>query len=171
MICKHEVTDYIRCPFCGADPKYLFNPAEFFNYSLDLNSLNEREMENLLTTLELEQTNVLFYRELEDRFSNNLELESYFRHTRRHEEYHRDEIMDILGVEEDIEVDTLEIPDSKIEIFTKAEEIEEDAVSFYEQAIEETDKMVLKEIYNAFITAENYHIDIFKFLSILEENR
>jgi len=172
LICRHEVSSgSARCPFCGAGTEFLVNPAEYFNYDDGLGELTEVETENLIKTLDLEQKNVLFYRELEDRFSDDLELESYFRHARRQEEYHRDEAKSLLGIEDEVEVDALTIPNTTLDVLMKAKEIEEEAISFYTVAKDQTDKIELIGLYDAFIDAENYHIDIFDFLRLLEERR
>jgi len=166
LICAHEVSAPAkpnRCPFCGANIEYLLNATEYYQY--ELGSLSDDELEDLETTLELEISNAVFYQEAED-MTEDLEIESYYRYFRRHEGYHRDEIMDILGVDdwETVDVELLELPGDHEDIFEKSIEIEQQAISFYITARNRTDNETLVSIYSALIGAEGYHTEFFDYL-------
>lgn len=161
-----------RCPFCAFNYKYLVNPAEFFNYQVSIEDLDDKEVRDIITSFELEIENINFYKEAEEQV-NNLELESYFRHLRRHEEYHRDELADIIGVNDynTIEVEEISLPSRELDIFEKAIRVEKEAIEFYESAREYTNNGTLKYIYDGLIEAEKYHIEIFEWLQFLYQNR
>ena len=171
LFCKHEVGERVEyCPYCGASKVYLVNPAEFFNYRVNIDNLSDMEVSDLIKTLELEIDNADFYRKAEE-FSDSLEYETYYRYLRRHEEYHVDEIAKIIGVSNIDAVDTegLELPDNHRDIFIKSTEIEERAIDFYNTAKERAGNKTLEYIYEALIEAEEYHVDIFEFLKYKSE--
>lgn len=166
--CDHELTEYGICPFCNAPTEAIIHPSEWFEWQID--GLGRVEGRQLIRTLRLEQKNLIFYEELEEQ-APTAEMEAYFRHLRRVEEYHRDEAANILGVDpESLEIDELEIPDDFISVLEKSKEVEEEAIEHYETALSRAEEIGEEDLvffYECLIFAENKHIDIFNWLKPL----
>ncbi len=168
LFCKHEVAENVTvCPYCGASGIFMVSPDRFFHY--DIEGLSEIEEEDLLVTFGLEKANMEFYKEAEDMANDegDYDLEGYYRYGRRHESYHLDEAAAVLGVDpdtEDIEYDSLELPETHDEIFLKARRAEQDAAAFYTTAQNRANHEDLIAFYQALIDAEIHHINMFNYL-------
>jgi len=168
--CDHELTEYGICPFCNAPTEAIIHPSEWFEWQIE--ELDSTALEHLVKTLRLEQKNLIFYQELEERAPTN-EMKAYFRHLRRVEEYHRDEVAGLLEIDyEELEIEELKIPDDFIEVLKKSKEVEKKAIEHYEIALshaKEIEEEDLVFFYECLIFAENKHIDIFNWLKPLVE--
>ena len=172
LFCHHETNELGVCPYCGSPAEFLVNPAEYYHHNLKYENLEEFEVDDLITTLRLEIANFEFYQEAEE-WTDSEEWRSYFRYSRRHESYHRDEVGDILNVVDfgAIDYEELVLPDSNLEIFKKSIEVENNAIVLYEEFRERATNPILRDIYESLIQAELHHVDIYSFLDNMKQRR
>jgi len=151
-----------RCPHCGVDEKYLVSPKDYIHYEEVI--VSDETRVNLETALDLEVECESLYRCMEEKAENRIS-ESYFRRLARHEEKHKDELAEMLGVSEPdlVEVECL---DNDIDNFKLAYEAELKVIEHYKESIINAKEERAINVFKAFLEIEENHRDLTKVYSI-----
>lgn len=143
-----------RCAHCGVKEKYLVIPKDYIHY--EQISLSEVSAENTQKALELEAYCESVYRCMADNAENRIS-ESYFRRLARHEEKHKDELAEMMGVEIPDLPDDVECAQSDKENFMLAYMAERKAIEHYKTSIMQASEDRLIKVFKAFIDVEKEH--------------
>lgn len=154
-----------RCPHCGADGVYLVDPVDYVHHEqVEVADITQT---NLQRALELEAECESLYRAMEEVAENRIS-ESYFRRLARHESHHKQELAEMMGVDEPDLFD-VEVADNDFDNFQMAYEAELIVIDHYQRSIEEADNERAINVFRSFLEVEERHRDTTHYFTEVDE--
>jgi rubrerythrin len=145
------------CPFCGAPERYMV-PAEDYVDKNDVPNLSARSRANLEKALELEVGNASFYL-CASACSPEPVSQAMFKALSKAESEHAGVISKLLKVKKpEIKPDQNACQKDPKANFASSHERENRAVAFYSQAAAEAVEERVKEVFDALVEIESFHI-------------
>lgn len=145
-----------NCPFCGAGQRYI-KEAKEAEVEFDI-ELGDQDKENVEKALEVEISNAEFYFCAAEK-TNDPEGSLLFKALGKVEAEHASVWKKILGLKETEKKKENCYTDNQ-ENLKNAHEREDQAIEFYKKAAREASNPRVKEIFEAFIEAEEDHLEL-----------
>ncbi|MBS3762800.1 MAG: ferritin-like domain-containing protein [Planctomycetes bacterium] len=146
-----------RCPYCGVEGRFIAEAAEYVDY--DGMELSETSQEFIREAIQIEMSNVAFYKSAADQAQSKV-VRAIFKRVGKHEGEHLELLADHLGVEEpDIEPESC--TDDDILNMKQSHDREDRAVKMYMRFAAEAPEPRIKQIFSAIAGIEQEHYKLF----------
>ncbi len=146
-----------RCPFCGVAGRYIVDAGEYVDHNGM--QLSEQSQQFIRQAMEIEASNVAFYKCAADCASNEV-VKALFKRTGKHEAEHLELLADHLGVDEP-EIKPEECKNDDATNMQQSHDREDRAVKMYMRFAAEAEEPRIKEIFSAIAGIEQEHYKMF----------
>ncbi|MFA6183773.1 MAG: ferritin family protein [Parcubacteria group bacterium] len=149
-----------QCPFCGAKREFIKEGREAKPVVNETITVNEKEKENLMRTLELEMHATAIYQCMATK-AESYEIKAMYKRLAKIELEHAVIVTKILKIEKP-EVVEVACSDETVDNFNETIKLEDNASKLYMQFAQEATEPNVKKFFGALTIVEREHIELIK---------
>lgn len=143
-----------RCPFCGAQGKYLLPAAEWFKYGKI--EMCPQSYDDCQEALELELANYAYYKCAAERAESQV-TETIFKRFMKQELEHAETFAKAMGIPLP-KIPNIKCAEDDVTNMQESHEHEDKAIKFYIQAARRAPEPRIQQIFRTFAEVENEHL-------------